>query len=211
MDLQAMVLQLRDDVGDTDAHAFNAARVSRALHRAVRWTEQFLDRYKIVQFGTGYEDETTTSTAVTYALAAADILRPYRVARLDNNSEEDLDIPVTDSRTVKIGDELRVFFTQSGETWTLNFPWRVKGGVVYRVFYTTHTATQLTTPADDASTYSTIPREYHDLVVARAAFLLTASDASQHPGIAAVLASAMQDAKDAAQHKSSPSRILQDW
>lgn len=183
MDRGEMLQAILDYGLDVNTVEYDRARRERALNEAARFVGRKLMAHGLVGASVKSEDFTTLSDTRAYALTATDIVRVFRMVRLDASSREVEEAVQIDERGkmadyVWDGKAWRYYVTRNSTTklYSINFVGNQGSGITFRVFYHARVAEITAGSGNDTTEYTEIPEEYHDLVVARATFRLTRGD-----------------------------------
>ncbi len=188
MTLSQLRSLVRRRVDDEQSSRWSDADVVNELNNAARFVHGKIQRAQRINFSPSTEAETTTSSAKTYALAASDIRRLWKIERTDSTVPEPVRIIDERDQYTATQNGLKddtghwiVFMTYAAGVWSFNFFSQPSAGMTFTVTYST-TIADLTTgvaPNDDANTYDEIEAQYHELLAVRASMLLIGHDHSR--------------------------------
>jgi len=185
-----MLTLLNDTLADHN-EVISEARKVLALNVAARYVGRELRRYDLDSRAATYDEFTTTATR-DYELVATTVGRIFRIARMDGDDHV-FDLTIVRQNEIHGAyreNEWRVYLTRDqgdGSTdplWSVHFHFDPPTGIVCRAYFTvaqTDIAIDAGGGVQDALSFTYIPEDYHELVVARAAYKLTGPDDSNRP------------------------------
>lgn len=212
---------VRDAVLDEDATNphFSDAKIDRRLNLDAKYVARMLDRIGLIHLTKATESFTTTQNTTAYALSSSTIRKVYGMWEVDSDGNRirgsrqisEAEVP-TCYASMKNGAWL-YFITRNTSTkaQTINFPAYPGASHDFVVHFFTNLADIAAGSGNDTSEYTSIPDEYHELVVARTSMKLVGRDHSHYQRIVDEYAGLEQELIIDAQQGASPREIAQEW
>jgi len=189
MILSEMMTQVRLRGLDPRSIAWADADVRRELNNGANRVARLLGRHGRLNFIQSTTTFTTATDTAAYELTPTDIRRIYKIRRTDTTPDQIVEVmdPTQEFNEANNapGRAWKVFLTRDKDTlkYTVNFAYDPPSGMTFTVYYIVNTIDLATDGSDDASSYTEIPTEYHDLVVQEAVAALTGPDGSDQGNI----------------------------
>lgn len=216
-----MITRVRDYILDEDTTNPRVSRekIERRLNEDARAIARILDRQGKIHYSKGTETFTSVAQTLSYELVATDIRRIYGLWQLDSSGNRlvkgrQIAENEVDSWTCAFdGTNWLYFVTRATDDglFSINFPVAPNTVDVFSVDYYATFSDIATGSGNDSSSYTIIPTDWHELVVARSARIILGPDSSHYGAALAYEKELQQDMMMDVAVGDSPRQIAQEW